>query len=240
MKHSTISLINKLNSDFYQKYSKPFDISRQSDWSSFKKLVKSIDKSETLKVLDIGCGNGRFAKFIYENFNVIEYIGIDNNEELIQSARNRNLPDYFSFKIGDIKDKIYQNQICPNLIVCFGVMHHIASYKLRQSLIQKFVSNADIPGVAIISFWQFMKNPKYKNKLINPHDVEVNFGVPIDDLENRDYFLGWNGDSTSVRYCHYFVDDEIIKLANSISYDYKIFDGSLNDRMNRYVVARIN
>lgn len=60
-----------LNKKFYQSVAKDFSISRQKDWNGWDRAVqiaknhlKEPLRKKGPKILDLGCGNGRFLKFM--------------------------------------------------------------------------------------------------------------------------------------------------------------------------------
>src|SRR3990167_8662040 len=81
-KNFAIFLLNKVRDD-YNTISKHFSETRQGlpkEYHSLAEYVKNGDK-----VLDIGCGNGRFLYALYHKN--ADYCGIDASEEMIESAK---------------------------------------------------------------------------------------------------------------------------------------------------------
>ena len=65
MKQATILQLNDLNQHFYKVTAEEFSKTRSFYWKGWGELIeplKEIGKNHPqLKVLDIGCGNGRFG-----------------------------------------------------------------------------------------------------------------------------------------------------------------------------------
>jgi alkylated DNA repair protein alkB family protein 8 len=78
-------LLEKVVKD-YDKISDEFDLTREKDWEEFKEFLPFINNDT--KLIDLGCGNGRFYNFIKDH-KKIAYIGIDNNETLLKKAKNK-------------------------------------------------------------------------------------------------------------------------------------------------------
>ena len=101
-----------------------------------KRLMK-FPFSDSISVLDVGCGFGDFAEFLKLNGFNFSYEGCDISEEIIKIARKKN-PDYL-FKICDIRDETYSNTQFDYVIIS-GIFNH----KIKNN--EKFVR--DILSVA--------------------------------------------------------------------------------------------
>ena len=86
MDKKTADRLKALNHKFYQKTQVYFNRSRQHFWVGWEKLLPYLQGS-TLKVLDLGCGNGRFGKWLMERGKTIDYTGIDENQFLLKQAK---------------------------------------------------------------------------------------------------------------------------------------------------------
>ncbi len=208
MDEITIKKLNKINLDFYKTTAKDFNESRQYFWDGWKSLVKYLAHFNQLKLLDLGCGNARFFQFISKEFpNVnIEYLGVDSNQELLNFANENyeNMEDKknisFELQKTDIvtslikkKDFLLKNDF--DLIVSFGVFHHIPSYDLRLKLLELMKSKLADDGLIIISLWQFMEFERFKRKIVDNTQKETN-----------DFIVDWKKGKEANRFCH-FVDE---------------------------------
>ena len=91
------AFLNNLNQKFYEKTAEEFSKTRQSPWSGWYLLLNaindflvptSISSGSPLSVLDLGCGNGRFEKFLRENLPIsFTGTGIDSDERLLEEAK---------------------------------------------------------------------------------------------------------------------------------------------------------
>ncbi|MBP7740881.1 methyltransferase domain-containing protein [Candidatus Woesebacteria bacterium] len=224
MDENTILKLNKINNDFYSTVATDFDDSRQYFWEGWKKLIHYTKDFNQLKSADIGCGNGRFFEFLIKNIPKAEisYLGIDNNEDLLKFAKNNfkknNFDNYQLKKIDIIESLLSKNDFLKedqklqtndgfNLIVSFGVMHHIPSYKLRLQLISYLKSKISDNGYIILSLWQFMEFERFRKKVVNYNNFEEN-----------DYILDWNRGKKALRYCHFI--DEVEQ--NNLIFDSKL------------------
>ncbi len=226
----------ELNSNFYKEIGEEFDQTRKVFWKGWEDLYTkgylSFDKK--LKVLDIACGNCRFADFLNTKDFEFDYLGIDNSEILLEKSslkyKKINL-DILSENLSNIfKDKTF------DLVVMFGFMHHIPGSSLRKSLFKRIRDVVGNNGKFIFSVWDFYNDEKYKNRLIEPSEI----GIKNEDLDKNDYILDWKRGKTSYRYCHQYNEDEISDL--SIEENFELVDTFVNDgksqKLNRYYVVK--
>lgn len=227
MNDETRHQLLKLSAGFYAKHAESFDNTRQRAWTAWNQLFETAcDHTEIKTVLDIGCGNGRFAAFLQTKGVNVAYTGIDPETQFLGIARTRN-PNA-KFVEGDIETAL-ETEKRFDFIVCFGVFHHLPGRRYRQELIRRFKERLTNRGMVAISFWQPQLLKNFDTKIIN--------NPPTNDLEEGDFFMGWNGDQTQPRYCHHFDDYEIQMLVQQSSLDVLAhFQGSGNDASNRYVL----
>ncbi len=187
--------------DLYTKHAKEFSSTRQSPWEGWKRIIKNeeLKIKNGISVLDLGCGNGRFLKYLKEeDIKVSKYVGVDNSKILLNIAKKENPEAEFinlDLNTMDWKDKIKGEF---DLIVSFGVMHHIESFQLRRNILESSVNLLKKDGMLAIAYWQFLKNPKLKEKakkLGRENDYELPFGQ--------------NG---AKRFCHFVNETEALKL----------------------------
>jgi len=239
MTTDTQKKLNQINIDFYQQTATHFDKTRQYAWKGWTNISNIIkyNFNEPLNVLDIGCGNGRFAKFLHkESHKINSYLGIDQNNSLLTFAnQNFNSPK-IHFETANLLKVDYKNKYNKqyNLITLFGVMHHIPSFKKRVELITDLYQILKPNGILAISFWDFMTNDRIKSKIVPWNTLNIN----QDEIETNDYLLDWKRGTNAIRYCHFTDDDEIEKIIQSVNAnDIKQFyaDGK-SEKLNRYLV----
>jgi len=67
-----------------------------------KAVVKQIKKLKPKSILDLGCGNGNWAKVIKKHFPDIEYLGVDISKRMVNLA-SANVPDA-DFEVADARN----------------------------------------------------------------------------------------------------------------------------------------
>ncbi|HLA44679.1 MAG TPA: class I SAM-dependent methyltransferase, partial [Aggregatilineales bacterium] len=175
MNTSTVHLLNQINREFYQTVASSFDETRSNPWSGWLRLLPYIrdcnsglhrpaldiqDSSSglSLRVLDIGCGNGRFGVFLKQNLEIpIKYHGIDSSDYLLKHAADMLKAENVDFHLRNV-DVITEDYIPDDpydLIVIFGVMHHIPGFENRKKLIERSMKALAPGGLLAVTFWVF-------------------------------------------------------------------------------------
>lgn len=225
MEEQTITKLNDLTQQFYNTVSESFSQTRQLSWEGWKAipeiLVKSLN-TQKLNVLDIGCGNGRFATFLHESVDCgVLYTGVDTNTELllrtkavIETLEKSNREKNFEGIVAelDLVAELLKNNFNIHfadknftVITAFGVLHHIPTAKLRQKFLEAISQILSENGVCIISLWRFAEFERYQSKKLDPAE----FGIADRELEANDFLLGWKDQKNIARYCHSFTEQEI-------------------------------
>lgn len=252
MEQEVINKLTNLNKEFYGLVSASFDETRNFSWSGWDEvlpylLVMSEDASKA-KVLDLGCGNGRFCSFLTNkipNFNPKNYVGLDFDDFLLEKARIAN-PKAFFVKV-DILDfdslAKFLSSRSFNLIVVYGFMHHIPSFQKRVqflSLLKTFLASN---GKISFSTWEFMLKPHFWS-WATPLKKSIPWetvGLRKSQVEKNDYLLSWSGENKGIRYCHYISEKEAKKLCQKSGLEivdtYK--SNSKGDKANRYFTVGV-
>jgi tRNA (uracil-5-)-methyltransferase TRM9 len=217
----------RLNQDFYETIGKYWNNDPHYEWEGWNKLLLIIQQIETkkLKVLDLGCGNGRFATYLQEklgNQKEIEYVGIDFSDFLLSVGVDSlgAKPSVFKLISADV---LFENWVSIlekegfqafDLVVLFGVMHHIPGDNFRTELIQKAASVLTKNGVLVFTSWQFLEDPRLSKRVLDKQSDEVQhvlskYQLQPSDLEEGDYILSWVKKALGYRYSHFYTKSEI-------------------------------
>ncbi len=227
----TIAKLNQLNKDFYKQVGVEFDKTRQNAWPGWDKVIKIVDEKfgdSPTRFLDVGCGNGRFGEFLKKNHKAkIDYLGIDSVEYLIGKSRQKDLGEEYEFKVDDVltSDNLWGGF---DVIVAFGLIHHVPGFKTRVELLGRLKSCLNPGGVMIVAAWQFAEFERFKQKIVRWESLSKKFEV--DQVEEGDYLLDWN-DKGVYRYCHMVDESELERLCEKI--DMKIIDSFRSDGKNK-------
>ena len=245
MESALIQRLIKLNVDFYQANHESFAQTRDHAWPGWNRVAELLSAPPST-VLDMACGNLRLISFLKENglASSVGYYAIDSCSDLLPEAHEA------MFQQLDIMNELLKGGLSRaieaptcDLVACFGLMHHVPTAHLRESLLDALVACAAPSGIVACSFWQFAREAKMRAKAEREtRQACKQLGIQPADLEEGDYILGWNGVSGAYRYCHSFSDAEIDALcahtdASALLVDRFRADGRTG-AMNGYVVLR--
>ncbi len=220
--------LNQINRDFYRVTAADFDATRQRAWDGWERMLGAVD-TPLASALDIGCGNGRLARFLAARQAAgFTYIGMDNNPELLTYAR-RQAPQ--------VKLKLIEQDVVlgalparrAQLVALFGLLHHVPGAERRRELLRGAAACVEPGGWLALAAWRFYEQERFRRRILPwPDDFAV---------ERHDYLLDWRRGERALRYCHYIDDEEHAELVDAAGL--KVIDDYRADGgLNRYTVLR--
>ena len=284
MDATTIDFLRQVNNDFYVRCAPSFSASRNAPWVGWRSCLEAVQdcgavrlcdgpdvhlygrataqpgairKGASVRILDVACGNMRFAAFLREELRgrQIDYFAIDDCAGLVPhlpedegfSTCFQNLDIIGELAVGVDLAHAIDAEPC-DLVGCFGFFHHVPSFELRVRLIDALLQKTASGGVVCASFWQFMGDEKFVKKAeawnSKAKSELASVGLDASQLETGDYFLGWQNEPGLWRYCHDFEELEIDALVAAACEGGKArevarfsADGK-SGAMNRYVVLQ--
>jgi len=248
MQTTTIQKLNQLNKQFYIDVAKDFTQTRNTFWQGWERLVTHISATNinSISVLDVGCGNGRFGQFLVQQEPdfTINYTGLDNSAPLLKYAGEKLQSVKLKPQLIELdlieqllaKKDLVNNQLF-DVVVAFGVFHHIPSFDLRKRLFEQLSSLVAPDGILCISFWQFLNSVKLRERTVDPKTLDLN----ATDFEENDYILDWRaGEKPAYRYCHYTNNEEEIALLkqSKLKVIDEFFADGATSNLNHYLVLK--
>lgn len=247
MQLKTVKKLNQLNLDFYTTVSDSFDATRQQPWNGWATAIENINtnfaEKQNLSILDIGAGNGRWYQAIREEIPVatkLSYTAIDSNKALLDTIPEKILPEDIHKNIHlDLVEQLLEKKPFSNtkhdVIVLFGVWHHIPSQNLRLQLLNEIKKLAHTETIFIFTAWQFIHNPNLMKRITTPEKINLE----PDELEQNDYLLDWQRGKSALRYCHYSSIKEVANLLEKSNWqlnNHYLADGK-DDQQNAYFIC---
>ncbi len=246
MEENTRQYLEQVNRRFYDRHGAAFASRRTRPWPGWAPLIESLRSdglSSTARILDVGCGHGRFFSCLQEHQLTPEYVGVDQSLALLRLAANRSpaASDVIRSAHWVCADAASSLPIRRgfDLVVAFGLLHHIPSSRARVQLIQRLQSVVNPGGWLVLTFWfadskrrgrAVGTESQIEGRSLDRGDVLFPWGAPGDPSETED----------AVRYCHFFNKHEVDALAEAVGWGPGVrfrADGREN-RENEYLVVR--
>jgi len=248
MTPATVERLLELNRTFYQTVATNFDATRGGlplGWRQLKPWIQP-PSGRPLRVLDVGCGNGRFARLLQEWGIDAAYTGIDADEQLLALAteHTQELASIdTTFRSADFTEAAWFDQAnlaagSFDLVVCFAALHHVPSRVLRQQLVGDLAQLAAANGTILLSHWQFLSSRRFVRKQIAWQTI----GLAETEVEPGDALLPWQRGTYAVRYVHQTELPEAEDLATATSLtlvDHFYADGK-EGNLNLYTIIEHN
>ena len=252
---STAEQLSYVTSEFYTQQAQSFSVTRQMPWQGWQQCLDAMPQlsaGEKLSVLDVGCGNLRFARFLCDEVGIVpaKYFAVDNCKPLVESGEVGTHISELIFIELDVIKSLLDNTLSSrltvpacDLVVAFGFLHHVPGAQKRIQLLRTLLEKTKPGRFVCISFWQFMNSQKLAAKAQKTTAQGLHaLGIDASELEEHDYLIGWQDKADTWRYCHHFSQDELDELLGSLGSDVRVCaqfsaDGKDNN-LNRYVILQ--
>ena len=219
-------LLDKTKND-YNLIAEDFSRTRAKPWEETRFLFDDYLTAGE-KVLDLGCGNGRY----YEFFKDVQYFGIDNSDKLIKIAKEK-YPKA-NFRIGDSLNLPFPDNYF-NKIYSMAVFHHIPSKEFRLQFLKEAKRTLRPNGRLILTAWKF-RNKKERFLSLKYTILKI---IGKNKMDFKDVLESW-ADKTK-RYYHLFSKRELSSLARKAGFKIEkigVIKNKTGHRQNIYLVAQ--
>lgn len=251
MNTQTAKILCAINSAFYRDNARSFSATRSAPWLGWSTCLEAVDGvcldgRDAISVLDLACGNLRFEDFFEHAFPDAKaaFHAVDNCDELLPAAssvRYRRLDVISALLDSTLSDGLREIPPC-DLSVSFGFLHHVPGAQHREDILSHLVRQTRSGGYAVVSLWQFMRDPNLAKKAYATH-VRATEELGLPTLDAGDYLLGWKNLPGAYRYCHSFSEAEIDALVASVAKDAVLVRRFASDgrtgTLNAYLVFRV-
>ena len=187
--------------DTYNKIAPLFDKTRVYTWPKTKEFLDQIVHKNgidgTIKVADIGCGNGRNIKYLIDEGCIspaFDLCGCDASEEFVRICKYKKM----NVILGNITNLPYDDNTF-DFVFCIAVIHHLSTLELRKKAVEELIRITKHGGKILIQVWaQHQEYSKVK-------------------YTEQDVMIPWKQGKTLIadRYYHLFLDNELAELCTA-------------------------
>jgi len=220
-------ILEKTKKD-YNLIANEFSETRKGIWEELLFIFDGLKKGE--RVLDLGCGNGRWYKVFKEKG--VEYFGIDNSERLIDIAK-KDFPEA-NFFVADALNLPFNDGFFDK-IFSIAFLHHIPSFKLRIDSLKETKRVLKENGILILTCWKIHRFREifilFKYTLLKL--------VGMSRLDFKDIFLPWG--KKTLRYYHCFSKKELENLVERVGFEILesgVIKNKKGNRQNYYLICQ--
>ena len=158
MDQETAKKIQKSVKDFYEKYGAAFARTRGMNWAEENLIAECIQANPLssplsgggLTVVDVGAGNGRFAKLLPldKGGGGISYIGFEPSSTLRAAGARHAVP----LREGGFPH-VPIDDATADATICLAVLHHLATDADRQNAVVELLRITKPGGLIAASAW---------------------------------------------------------------------------------------
>jgi ubiquinone/menaquinone biosynthesis C-methylase UbiE len=183
---------NQITKNTYNSISENWDSKRQYIWKPVKEFLESFENKGKLKLLDLGCGTGRFLELAkelnYENKNLI---GCDYSTSQLEIVKSKG----FKTIQGELTNLPFENKSF-DIIICIAAHHHLLDKEEQLKSLNEMKRVLKSNGKILLSNWfpekEFVEEQIKKNKFefldTNMQKVKVTYTNENKKLD-RYYYL---------------------------------------------------
>ncbi|GAB4147412.1 MAG: hypothetical protein OHK0017_09100 [Patescibacteria group bacterium] len=278
MKNETAKKLIALNQKFYDEIGQYWNNSSDYVWEGWDLLFlnqvlpqmhRELSKAEnqTYSILDLGCGNGRFGDYAWQQFQhlakskslesgMMSFVGIDFSDfykQLFTAKFNKKskkglIADFIQSDL-ILTDWTQEPKIQTNkfdLVTLFGLMHHVPGYQNKVNLIRRSASVLKLGGIICFTTWQFLLEKRLVKRIVSKFSEEYSsilnqLEISDDELDKSDYILDWIKKEKGYRFSHFISNQEAEQIISEaglkILMEYPA-DGRFS-QTNRYYICQL-
>jgi SAM-dependent methyltransferase len=212
MNEATVRALAAINAAFYRDHAAEFSGKRTFSWPGWERLapvLRGTPGTGAVRVLDVGCGHGRFAGWVAEALapRALALCGVDASEPLLEIAR-RTGPAGARWQTGDA---IAAPDALPpgpfDLVALFAVIHGVPSRERRRALLAACADRLAPGGRLVLTTW--LRGDAERAVDWNSYSSRADMPIDCAQLEPGDRLIPWGPGDHVVRYFHFFDESEL-------------------------------
>jgi SAM-dependent methyltransferase len=242
---ATTRALNTLNLAFYREHGAAFSAKRERPWRGWSKLLDWIPVAGRLRVLDVGCGNARFGRFLAQHRAPERYTGVDASEPLLTIALQDAPTDALcDFQLADFVTTPPERALPSgpfDLAVLFGVLHGVPGRERRRALLEAITERVIPGGLVVFTCWDFEKDPRLASRIVPWDRAPAELALDRRELGPEDHLLPWGEDGRVLRYAATVGPAERAWLMADLPVEVlaEFADDGPGRDLNRYTVLRV-
>lgn len=199
----------------YELIADQFDKTRQHPWDDFSVFDGYV--KDGMRVLDMGCGNGRLFSYLKKRCT-ISYIGIDQNPKFTEIAKSAYTshpmkPEFYTASILDLKSLEILGSQTFDIIFCIAVLHHIPTHALQLQALKNMRRFLRVGGILCMENWNMWRVRKGKKTVWGSFFQKFISRVPKSELGLGDLITKWKSpQGVGSLYYHAFTIAELHTL----------------------------
>jgi tRNA (uracil-5-)-methyltransferase TRM9 len=223
-------LLQKTKED-YNRAAEVFSRQRPVSWPEMRFLFDDY-LSAGDRMLDLGCGNGRFFEIVREKR--IDYYGVDPSEKLIGLAKEK-YPEG-KFQVADGLNLPFSDNYFDK-VYCIAVLHHIPSNQGRCQFVSEARRVLKKDGLFIATCWNLWSSWKKTNQILKSALLKI---LGRSKMDFKDILQPFSGIKDC--YFHCFTKKELEKLVKKAGFKIKqsgeiIVSQEKRPNSNLYIIA---
>jgi tRNA (uracil-5-)-methyltransferase TRM9 len=212
MNEATVRALAAINRDFYRDRAAEFSAKRTAPWPGWPRLAAALRDTPgtgAVRVLDVGCGHGRFARWVAAAIapRPLALWGVDASEPLLETAR-REGPPGSHWRTGDV---IADPDALPagpfDLVALIALIHGVPSRERRLALLAECTTRVAPGGRLVVTIWR--RGDRERGVDWNSYSSRADMPIDCTQLEPGDRLIPWGPGDDVVRYFHFFDESEL-------------------------------